>query len=78
MDRKKILTSREDKFISDTVLHYNKNVTPLTRTSVIELAEPINQVQWGERGTYFKLRRGLLDGLLKRKSNLKVVGFQSI
>lgn len=47
MGRKTILTAEEETIISNSVLYYAENMTPLSRTTVIEMAETVIEVKRG-------------------------------
>lgn len=78
MGQKTILTAQEQSLISDAVLFYADNLTPLNRTAVIELGKTIIESNKGGDGAVDTLSRGWIDGFFKSNDNLKAIATQSI
>lgn len=49
MGRKTILTAQEEKLISNAVVYYAENLTPISRTEVIDLTETVIEVFRGAK-----------------------------
>lgn len=68
-----VLTRDEEKLIIETVTYYATNLTPLSRTIVIELARTVINYDKSTHEDNIHLNRGWLDGFLKRYDELKIV-----
>lgn len=72
------MTDQEESLIAQVVLYYSSNLTALSRTSVIDIANTVLEAQGGTKIRFMALTGGLLDGFIKQHEILKVVALQSV
>lgn len=71
------MTDQEENLKAEAVLYYSSNLTPISRTSVIDMANSIVDAQRETKINFMGLSLVCLDGFIKLHENLNVLHFKA-